>query len=190
MQITDTFYPENRQAWHDWLVENHRTRAEIWLIHYKKATGRPTVRYDDSLDEALCFGWIDGIRQRLDEERFVQRYSPRAEKTHWSLPNLTRVKRLLAEGRMQPFGLEKLGDRIHHLDQPDVAPASEFVPPEWMLAELRANPTAYEYFKALRPSVSRSYLRWVASAKRDETARNRMREVIDKLSRNEPLGMK
>lgn len=190
MKITTTFTPTDATAWHDWLQENHRVVTEIWLVHYKKGSGQPTLTYDKALDEALCFGWIDGIRQKLDDDRYVQRYTPRSEKTSWSLTNLQHVKRLLAEGRMQPFGLEKLGERIHHLDQPDRPPASEFIPPEWMLAEIRANPPAEEHFLALRPSVRKNYLRWADSAKTEATKRKRIDEIIGNLIRNEPLSMK
>lgn len=102
--ITKTFYPKNRSAWRNWLLKNHEKVKEIWVIYYKKATGKPTIAYQDAVDEALCFGWIDGIEKSIDEERFAQRFTPRAKVSSWSEKNVGRYKMLLKEGLMTETG--------------------------------------------------------------------------------------
>jgi uncharacterized protein YdeI (YjbR/CyaY-like superfamily) len=190
MEITQTYYPHNLTEWHRWLEDHHQTSQEIWLVHYKIGTNQPTIPYEEAVQEALCFGWIDGIKQRLDEERYVQKYTPRNQSTKWSESNLNRVKKLMAEGRMTPSGLEKLGKKIHELDQPDIKPAHTFVIPPELEEEIKKDPLAWENYSRMSLSNRRNYLRWVSDAKREETRQKRMKEVLEKLERNEPLGLK
>ncbi len=95
----------DRAAWRDWLEANHDSASEIWLVHQKKASTRQGLRYDDGVEEAVCFGWIDSRMRRIDDETFMQRYSPRKPGSAWSRSNVDRVERLIAEGRMTPAGL-------------------------------------------------------------------------------------
>jgi uncharacterized protein YdeI (YjbR/CyaY-like superfamily) len=92
MQITKTFYAKNRKEWRKWLEKNHGKETEIWLIYYRKSTGKPRISYNDAVEEALCFGWIDSIEKGLDEERFAQRFTPRKPKSNWSALNIERMK--------------------------------------------------------------------------------------------------
>lgn len=190
MEITNTFYPSNISEWRQWLEQNHSTAREIWLIYYKKQSGKPTVLYEEAVCEAICYGWIDSIIQKLDDERYAQKYTPRSVKTKWSEVNLNRATKLLAEGRMQSMGLEKLGNKIHALNQPDVQSIRKFEIPEWMEAAVRENPAAWEFYCQLSPSKKRLYMGWVASAKQEETRQRRLVEVISKLEKKEPLGQK
>ena len=89
------FYPKTRQQWRDWLIENHQVSKGIWLIYYKKASGQPTVTYDEAVEEALCFGWIDSTANTVDEQRYKQFFSPRRPKSPWSSLNKERIARLL-----------------------------------------------------------------------------------------------
>src|SRR5687767_550105 len=102
MNDLNLLYVPTREEWRAWLAEHHATAAEVWLIGYKKQTGKPSVPYDEAVEEALCFGWIDSIRRKLDEERFAQKYSPRRPRSNWTELNLQRARRLQAEGRMAP----------------------------------------------------------------------------------------
>lgn len=103
-----TFYAKNRKEWRKWLEKYHATRDEIWLIRYKKITGISCVSYDESVEEALCFGWIDSTHRSRDEVSSAQRFSPRRPKSNWSPSNRLRAKRLIAQGYMTPAGRETL----------------------------------------------------------------------------------
>lgn len=107
MQITKTFYPKSREKWRKWLSKNYNKEKEIWLIYYKKTTGKPSIPYNDAVEEALCFGWIDSIEKSIDSERFAGRFTPRKPKSGWSKSNIERVKNLIKEGKMTQFGLAK-----------------------------------------------------------------------------------
>lgn len=106
VQITETFYPKTRSDWRKWLEKNHKKAKEIWVVYYKKAAGKETIAYNEAVEEALCFGWIDGIEKSLDSERYTQRFSPRAKRSNWSQSNIERYKRLLHDGLMTPAGTE------------------------------------------------------------------------------------
>jgi uncharacterized protein YdeI (YjbR/CyaY-like superfamily) len=101
VQITKTFTPKSRS---EWLMKNHNKKSEIWLVYYKKHTGKPTVQYTEAVEEALCFGWIDGIEKRIDDERYAQRYTPRRKSSNWSDPNIARYKKLASQGLMTEAG--------------------------------------------------------------------------------------
>src|SRR5919206_1474760 len=103
-----TLYVKDRAAWRAWLEENHASEREVWLVYYKKHTGRPRVPYDDAVEEALCFGWIDSLVKTLDADRYIQKFTPRVNARKWSRSNLERVKKLLREGRMTEAGRAKL----------------------------------------------------------------------------------
>ncbi len=104
IDITETFYPKKRSEWRQWLTKNHDKKKEIWVIFYKKHTKKPTVVYQDAVDEALCFGWIDGMEKRLDEERYVLRFTPRVKRSNWSATNVNRFKALQKAGLVFPAG--------------------------------------------------------------------------------------
>lgn len=112
MEITKTLYVTNRDEWRAWLSENHGSEKEIWLVYYKKHTRKPTIPYDDAVEEALCFGWIDGIEKRMDEERYAQRFTPRKAKSNWSESNKRRVKKLLEQGKMTEAGLATINKQV------------------------------------------------------------------------------
>ncbi len=102
MEITETLYVTDRTAWRKWLAANYKTKHEIWLVYYKKATGKPTIPYDHAVEEALCFGWIDGIEKRIDDERYAGRFTPRNPKTPYAESNQRRLRKLLAEHKVLP----------------------------------------------------------------------------------------
>jgi len=98
MEITELFYPKNRQAWRKWLEKNHAKKKEIWLLYYKKNSGKSRIPYYDAVDEGLCFGWIDGTVKGIDDEKFCQRFSPRRKRSQWSTTNARRYRILLKQG--------------------------------------------------------------------------------------------
>lgn len=110
MQITQTLYVSDRSEWREWLVENHASESEIWLVFPRKASGKPRVAYNDAVEEALCFGWIDGIAKTLDDKTSAQRFTPRKEKSSWSELNKERARQMIASGKMTDAGFAKLGN--------------------------------------------------------------------------------
>jgi len=104
MEIGETIYVTTGDDFRKWLVKNHKTKKEIWLIQYKKATKKPSINYVEAVEEALCFGWIDGLEKSMDAERYALRFSPRRPKSNWTNTNKERARKLIAEGRMTPVG--------------------------------------------------------------------------------------
>ena len=187
MDALNLLYVPTREEWRAWLAENHATATEVWLVGYKKQTGKLSVPYDAAVEEALCFGWIDSIRRKLDEERFAQKYTPRQPRSNWTELNLKRAERLQAEGRMTPAGLAKLESAVRR--QEPRWETGDPLPPIFEEA-LRANETARENFLRLAPSYRRDYVRWVIEAKKEETRQRRLQEALQKLERNEKIGLK
>lgn len=192
MEISKTLYVANRDDWRAWLEENHETEKEVWLIYYKKHTNRPRIPYDDAVEEALCFGWIDSVVQRIDDERYAQKFTPRRDGSNWSESNKRRIRKLLGEGKMTRAGRAKIGVGV--LEAAAGAKpkrnAKEPVVPSYLSEALRENEKAWENFNNLAPSYRRVYVGWIANAKREETRERRIREAVELLARNEKLGMK
>ena len=108
MEITETLYVTNRDDFRKWFKKNHKSKKEIWLIQYKKATKKPSINYVEAVEEALCFGWIDNTQKSMDTERYATRFSPRRPKSNWTETNKERVKKLIGEGKMTEAGLASL----------------------------------------------------------------------------------
>jgi uncharacterized protein YdeI (YjbR/CyaY-like superfamily) len=108
MEITETFHAHSRDEWRQWLEEHHAVKKEIWLVSYKKTTGKPCITYEEAIEEALCYGWIDSTGKSIDAERTALRFTPRRLKSNWVEVNKERARRLIADGRMTPAGLAVL----------------------------------------------------------------------------------
>lgn len=192
MKITKTLYVTNREDWRAWLEENHETEKEVWLIFYKKHTGRPRLPYEDAVEEALCFGWIDSIVQRIDDEKYAQKFTPRRDSGKWSESNKRRLRKLLEEGRMTRAGLAKVGARVLETGgrAGSERKTEDSAVPSYLSDALRAHRKAWENFNNLAPSYRRQYVLWIGTAKKEETRSRRIREAIKLLARNEKLGIK
>ena len=163
-----------------WLEENHERAAELWVGFHKKATGRPSITWPEAVDEALCFGWIDGIRRSLGDESYMIRFTPRKPRSTWSAVNIARAKELVAEGRMRPAGLaafEARSDERSAIYSYEQRHGAKLAPDEER--EFRANSRAWEFFHAQAPSYRKPALWWVVSAKREETRARRLRTLIE-----------
>ena len=112
MEIGETLYVTTAKEFRRWLQRNHSRKAEIWLIRYKKPTGKPSIDYMEAVEEAICFGWIDGFEKGVDGERFATRFTPRRPKSHWTPANIERAKRLIADSRMTEAGRSKLPENL------------------------------------------------------------------------------
>jgi uncharacterized protein YdeI (YjbR/CyaY-like superfamily) len=186
MEITESIYLRSRAAWRKWLAKHHATSREIWLIYYKRGSGKPRVEYADAVEEALCFGWIDSTLKPLDRDRYAQRFSPRKPGSNWSGPNLVRIKKLVARGLMTPAGAVHLPSnraarafKAKHearLTGPTSAPRD-------LASALRKHLQAARFWKTLAPGYRRLYIRWITSAKQPETRGRRVAATVDKMRR-------
>lgn len=177
-------HPKTRAEWRAWLEQNHTQAEGVWLVTFKKATGKPRVEYGEAVEEALCFGWIDSKANALDEERAMLWMSPRKPRTGWSRLNKERIERLIADGRMTPAGLVKIeaAQQDGSWNALDAVEALELPPDlEKALAEYGA---ARQNFEAFPPSVKKGILGWISSAKRPETRSKRIEETAGLAAEN------
>jgi len=189
MKITQTFSAPDRATWRNWLAEHGASEREVWLVYYKAGTGLPTISYQDSLEEALCYGWVDSIIQKIDEEKYARKFTPRKPGSKWSELNKHLVAKLIKEGRMTEAGLAKVDFPLEQA--PSRRPSRPALPvPDWLQEGLMASPPAWENFSKLPPSHKRNYILWISDAKREETRQKRIREAIGRLEKNERLGLK
>jgi uncharacterized protein YdeI (YjbR/CyaY-like superfamily) len=151
-------------------------------VFYKKAAGKPGVSYEHAVEEALCFGWIDGMKKKLDEECYAFRFTPRKPNSQWSKSNLERVERLIAGGRMKPSGLKAYNSS----DRRDVAPLPTEMPKE-LADRFRKQRTAWANYEKFPPGYRRVTAGWVASGKKEETRIKRLEKLIEFSARNERI---
>jgi uncharacterized protein YdeI (YjbR/CyaY-like superfamily) len=161
-------------AFRAWLQKNHRARTELWVGYWKKRTGRPSITWQESVDEALCFGWIDGIRKSLDAESYTNRFTPRRTGSKWSAVNERRAAELVKAGRMRAAGRQAFQAR-----DPGKTVVYQYELDPELLAMFKANRAAWAFFEAQPPGY-RKRLNWrVMSAKQPATRLRRLAEVID-----------
>ena len=174
----------DRESWRAWLEKHQAREAGVWLVSFKKATGKPRVEYEHAVEEALCFGWIDSLVRTLDDERAMQLFTPRKPRSPWSRPNKVRVERLIAAGLMRPAGLAKIEQarRDGSWDVYAVAESLE-LPPDLRAAFESGPPGARSSWDAFSPSSRRAILWWVHSAKRPETRAQRIAQVVSEAAR-------
>jgi uncharacterized protein YdeI (YjbR/CyaY-like superfamily) len=174
----------DRASWRAWLETHHERDAGIWLVSFKKATGKPRVEYDDAVEEALCFGWIDSLVRTLDDERAMQLFTPRKPRSAWSRPNKIRVERLVSAGLMRPAGLTKIEQARRDGSWDMYAVAESLELPRDLRAALDAGPPrARPNWEAFSPASRRAILWWVHSAKRPETRARRIAQVVSEAAR-------
>jgi len=181
----------NRKQWQSWLKKNHAKAKEVWLVYYKKKTGKPSIDYTESVEEALCFGWIDGIKRSIDEQKYAHRFTPRKSRSKWSPLNIKFAKKMIKEKKMSRAGLEAYNQRITYDDDILMPRELKEIPltPE-IEKMLKANKKAWKNFNNLAPSYKKQYVGWLRSAKRQETIDKRIKEAIKLLAQNKKLGMK
>ena len=173
-----------------WLEKHHASETELWVGYYKRASGRPSLTWQESVDEALCFGWIDGIRKSIDENSYANRFTPRKRGSIWSAVNTKRAKELIRDGRMSPAGLEafkardpKKSDALEERRRAELDPDAA--------ARFKRNRAAWSFFEAQPPGYRRIAIFYVMSAKKEETRARRLATLIDLCAagrRLEPMG--
>jgi uncharacterized protein YdeI (YjbR/CyaY-like superfamily) len=175
---TNTFYAKDRKTWRRWLEKNHLSSEGVWLVYFKKDSGKTRVDYPDAVEEALCFGWIDSTLNPIDEHSYMQLYTPRKPKSGWSKLNKERVEKLIADGQMTSAGLEKIDHAKQHgtwnkLDQIE----SFSIPPELEKA-FKTNKKAKAFFDTLSNTNRKYLLYYINGAKREDTKAKRIAEII------------
>lgn len=184
---------ETRNAWRAWLAEHHASEIEIWLIFHKVHTGESNVPYDEAVQEALCYGWIDSLIKRIDDDRYARKFTPRRSGSVWSETNKRRVVKMIEAGHMTDVGLtfvneaKASGEWDRKRTRPSM-PADEL--PDELRDALETHPDVAETFHSLAPTYQKQYIVWIASAKRPETRQRRTTEAIEKLKRRGRLGLK
>ena len=181
-----TFF-DSPPPWRAWLEGHHASARELWVGFHKSHTGVPSLTWPQSVDEALCFGWIDGVRQRIDEDRYRIRFSPRKATSIWSAVNLARIEELIAAGRVHQAGLAAYRGRLVR-EEPvysyERTPGE--LPPEYA-ALLAADPVAQAWWDSRPPSYRRPATNWVLSAKRQETRDRRMAQLVADCAAGRPV---
>jgi uncharacterized protein YdeI (YjbR/CyaY-like superfamily) len=185
----DPIFFESPAQLRDWFDANAATATELWVGYFRRATGRPSVTWSEAVDEALCVGWIDGVRYSVDAERFTQRFTPRRKGSTWSAVNIAKVKELSALGRMRPAGIAAFEARseersaIYAYEQRHNATFDEADE-----AMFRANEAAWSWFTARPPSYRQTATHWVISAKKAETRARRLVRLIEDSAAGRPIG--
>lgn len=176
---------ERRADWRAWLAQHAASRPGVWLVSWRKGSGRPAMTYDEAVEEALCFGWVDSRPGRLDEDRTMLYFSPRRRGSAWSRPNKQRVERLLAQGLMTEAGLRLVEEARRDGSWSALDAVEDLVVPDDLAAALGRRPPAREHWDGFPRSVRRGVLEWIVQAKRDETRRKRVEETAERAQRGE-----
>ena len=192
MKMTRTLIARDGAEWRAWLAANHEREQEVWLVYFKASSAQTGIDYETSVEEALCYGWVDGLIQKIDDEKYARKFTPRRPGSFWAASNKKRMEKLIAEGRMTPVGLAKydplapesaseLGQKVRRAEIPI---------PEEIRQGLQTNPRAWESFQGLPPSHQRQYVSWIISAKKAETQQKRLAEALEMLEQGKKLGLK
>jgi uncharacterized protein YdeI (YjbR/CyaY-like superfamily) len=171
------FFPTSADL-RSWFEKNHEQEKELWIGYHKKATGIESIDWSQSVDQALCFGWIDGIRNSINEKSYKIRFTPRNPKSHWSAVNLKKVDELKKSGQMTKAGLHVYNIRDKEKSEQAAYEQKEIKLSKEFENKIRANNKAYEFFETLAPSYKRASIHWIMSAKKEETRLSRLEVLI------------
>ena len=180
-----TLHVRSRQQWRTWLAKHHTSSPGVWLVRYKAHTGVKSIPYEDTVCEALCFGWIDSLIKRLDNERYAVKVTPRQPTSKWSDINRKRWAELKAAGLLTSAGLAAAPTDNSYAPRPVIPDL-----PAYIAKALKAHLKAWEFFRELAPTYRRDFVVWIHTAKRPETRARRIRESIRLLAAGQKLGLK
>ncbi len=185
----NTFHPESLKDWHQWLLEHAATESEIWLVFYKPGSKKPGISYEEAVEEALCFGWVDSLIKNLNQDSHARKFTPRRSGSPWSELNILRARRMIDAGRMTEEGMKLFREAVDHRAPDSLSRKDQMG--QWR-KELTAllSPEVLDRFNGLPPSLQRQYSGWVMSAKKPETQHKRIAELSDVLLKGERLGLK
>jgi uncharacterized protein YdeI (YjbR/CyaY-like superfamily) len=190
MKITKSFAPSNLTDWRGWLAKNHDHEQEVWLVYFKPASGKANIDYESSVEEALCFGWIDSIIQKIDEEKYARKFNPRRLESIWSETNKRRVVKVIREGRMTEAGMAKVMFDVSKVDASK--PKTRRPPvkmPEKIEQALKSRPEVWEAFQKIIPSLQRNYILWLSDAKKLETFERQLERLVEEVMSGKPTSM-
>jgi uncharacterized protein YdeI (YjbR/CyaY-like superfamily) len=180
-----TLQVRSRRQWRAWLEKYHTSSPGVWLVFYKAYTGIKSIPYEDTVREALCFGWVDSLIKRLDDDRYAIKITPRKSTSKWSDPNRKRWAELKAAGLLTPAGVAAAPTKNTYAPRPVIPEL-----PAYIAKALKANPKAWAFFRELAPTYRRDFVVWIHIAKRVETRETRIRESIGLLAAGKKLGLK
>jgi uncharacterized protein YdeI (YjbR/CyaY-like superfamily) len=194
MNPKNVIYLKSRDEWRTWLKKNHNKDSSsergVWLIYYKKHTGKPSIPYNDTVEEALCFGWIDTTVKRIDDERYMQKFTPRNKNSIWSKLNKERAEKMIKEKKMAKAGLEKIEAAKKNGKWAEAYTSRKQLPLSSDLkSALMKNKSAWANFKSFADSYQNIYIGWITSAKRKETRKKRIKVVVQRSASNQKPGM-
>ncbi len=174
-----TYCPASRQEWRQWLADNHRSEQSVWLVYYKKNSHKPTVTYQEAVEEALCFGWIDSTKKTMDEERFMQLFSRRKPASGWSRINKEKIRRLTDEGLMTGAGLESIEKAKKNGSWTILDDVEDLKVPEDLEEAFNNAKGAMDFFLSLSRSDRKAILQWLVLARKVETRQRRISEIVE-----------
>jgi uncharacterized protein YdeI (YjbR/CyaY-like superfamily) len=181
----DQVHAETREQWRRWLADNHERRTGVWLVSWTQHTDRPRVSYDESVEEALCVGWVDSKGRKLDDDRTMLWFAPRKPDSAWSRSNKERVARLEAAGSMRPAGRRAIEQAKASGSWTRLDDVEDLVVPDDLAAAFAAHPGSQEHWDAFPRSVKRAILEWIVQARRAETRAKRIAEAAERAGRGE-----
>jgi len=190
MNIDKALYFQDRRGWRKWLEENSNNTQEVWLVHYKKHSNKLSVSHNDAVEEALCFGWIDGKLKSIDDDKFILRYSPRKSNSVWSKINKDNAERLIAQGKMTKAGLAKIDEakKNGYWDTAYTNKTKDEMPEDLMKA-LTEDSKAWQNFGNFANSYRNMYIGWIVGAKTEATRKKRIAEVVKRSALNKKPGI-
>jgi uncharacterized protein YdeI (YjbR/CyaY-like superfamily) len=190
VKVTKSFTPSDLSDWRKWLAKNHDRELEVWLVYFKPSSGKTNIDYESSVEEALCFGWVDSIIQKIDDEKYARKFNPRRMESKWSETNKRRVLKVIRDGRMTGAGMAKVTFDMNKVDVNK--PKSKRPPvdmPEKIKLALKSRPGVWEAFQKVTPSLQRNYILWLSDAKKPETFERRLQRLVDEVMSGKPTAM-
>jgi len=178
-QEIENFCPANRTAWREWLIKNHGSTQSVWLVIYKKTSGKQTITWSEAVDEALCFGWVDSRRKPVDSEQFIQFFCKRKPNSTWSRINKEKVLTLIHLGKMLPAGLVSIETAKSNGAWNSLDDVEAYKVPEDLSRELLSHAGAEAFFLSLSKSVRKAILQWLVQAKQPHTRQKRITEIAE-----------
>ena len=184
MKNVEDFCPNNKDDWRKWLELNHKEKDAVWLIFYKKKSPNYNLSWSESVDEALCFGWIDSTKRTIDSEKYIQYFTKRKAKSNWSKVNKDKVKTFIDQGLMAKAGFKSIEIAKENGSWTLYDDVEALVLPEELKAEFANHKGSQEYYDSLSKSIKKGLLYWIVSAKRKETKQKRVLEIVENASQN------
>ncbi|MCX6246626.1 MAG: YdeI/OmpD-associated family protein [Bacteroidetes bacterium] len=196
MKELEQIYFNNKESFHCWLQKNHDKSLGVWIVFFKKHVNVECIKYNESLEEALCFGWIDSVIKKIDDDQYARKFTPRTNTSKWSELNKKIVTALIKKGKMTEEGLKKIDIYLKtgrvdwenkEFEEKEI---KEIDIPDFIMEEFAKNEPALTNFNNLAQTYKRHYILWITNAKREETIHNRLKESVELLKENQKLGLK